>query len=420
MKLYRSLVVVLLAVALGVLGAQWLAQQEPGSTGLVIVRAGGYDYTTSLPAAVLLLLIAAVLVAALWWLFKLPFRTWGRYRKRQGRVRLLDGLRALQGGDWRRGERLLAAAGQDREAGAVALAAAVRAADGRGDAAAAQQWLDALAERDATAHAVLSAERLLDAGRPVDAINTLDVAAAQPLPPRGLLLRTRALAQVGRAGEAYGLLGALRQQAALPEQAFTRLEEELAEASLREATDANLLAERWDGLPKTLRARPAVLAAYAVRAADLRWHDAALRHLDQALDNQWDESLAELYGRLPINHVDARRANVQRWLQQHPASPALLLSSARLARQQGQWEQARDLLHRAIAQGAGSAAWEELGDGLSANGEDAQARRAYANALRANRGEAVEELPGRELHEQILDRAVAEERDAHGIPHLRP
>mgnify|MGYP000893963308 CR=1 FL=1 len=419
MKPYRSLVLLLLAAVLGVLGAQWLAQQDAASLGQVVVRAGGYDYSTTLPAALLLLVLAWIVLGSLLWLLRLPFRTWGRYRKRQGRARLVEGLRALQGGHWRRAERLLAAAAEDREVGALALAGAVRAADGRGDAAAAQQWLDALAGRDPVAHAVLAAERLLQAGLPVDAINALDVAAAQPLPPRGLWLRTRALAQIGRAGEAYGLLGALRQQGALAEDALARLEEEMAEASLREAADANVLAERWDALPKPLRLRAPVVAAYAVRAADLRWHEAALRHLDQALDSHWDEALAELYGQLPIGHIDSRRASAQLWLERHPASPALLLTLGRLARQQGQWSQAREFLHRAIAQGGGAAAWEELAAGLAGAGDEALARRAYANALRAARGEPVEELPGRELHEQILDLAVAEDRDAHGIPHLR-
>ena len=46
-------------------------------------------------------------------------------------------------------------------------------------------------------------------------------------------------------------------------------------------------------------------------------------------------------------------------------------------------------LHRAIAQGAGADAWEELGHGLAAHGDDALARQCYANALRAARGEDV-------------------------------
>ncbi|WP_372017782.1 heme biosynthesis protein HemY [Pseudoxanthomonas sp. 10H] len=419
MKPYQWLVVLLAVAVVGVLGAQWLAQHTTSDLGQVIVRSGGYDYSTTLPRAALLLLLAWLLLAALWSLLRLPFRIWGRYRKRQGRARLLEGLRAYQGGHWSRADRLLAAAGDDREAGAIALAASVRAADARGDEPAAQARLAALAARDPAAHAMLAAERLLERGLPVDAINALDVAAAQPLPPRGLLLRVRALKAIGRAGEAYGLLGALRQQGVLPETDLARLEMELAAQSLHEASDANLLAERWEAMPKPLRTEPSVVAAYAERAAGLRWDEAALRHLEQALDARWDESLADLYGRLPIGHVDSRRASAQRWLQAHPASPALLVALARLSRKQGQWLQAQDFLHRALAQGAGADAWEEMGAGFAAAGEEGLARRAYANALHAARGEAAEELPGRDLRERIYDLAVSEDRDAHGIPRLK-
>lgn len=416
MKPYRSLVIALCVAVIGVLGAQWLAQQDPAATGRVIVRAAGYDYSASLPAAILLVVLAWLLLGVLVWLLRLPFRAWSRYRKRQGRARLLEGLRALQGGDWRRGERLLAAAGTDREAGAVALAAAVRAADGRGDETAAQQWLQALEARDPGAHAVLQGERLLERGLPVDAINALDVAAAQPLPPRGLVLRARALAMIGRAGEAYGLLGALRQQAALPPDELAALETTLAAASLEETSDANVLAERWEAMPKPLRAEPPVIGAYARRAAALGWDEAAMRHLEQALDTHWDDELVDLYARLPVGHVDSRRASTQRWLQQHPASPALLVALARLARQQGQWEQARGFLDQALASGAGADAWELMGDGLAEAGDHVLASQAYANALLAMRGEPVQPLAARPL--DPLAAIALEERDAYGRPLL--
>jgi len=419
MKPYRWLVAMLAVAVIGVIGAQWLAQHDPSALGQVIVRTGGYDYSTTVPRALLLLVMAWLVLGFAWSLLRLPFRAWGRYRERQGRARLLEGLRALQGGHWQRAERVLAGAAEDAQAGPIALAAAVRAADGRNDEAAAQRWLAALAARDPTAHALLQGERLLERGLPIDAIDALDVAAAQPLPPRGLLLRARALATCGRSGEAYGLLGALRQQEALPTEELQRLEVDLATRSLREAADANLLAERWDAMPKPLRTEATVVAAYAQRAAALRWDDAALRHLEQAIDAHWDESLVDLYGRLDIGHVDSRRASAQRWLQAHPASPALLVALARLARRQGQWPQAQEFLHRAIAQGAGTEAWEEMGDGFAAANDDAQARRAYANALRASRGEATEELPGRDLREKINDLAVVEDRDEHGIPRLK-
>ena len=95
------------------------------------------------------------------------------------------------------------------------------------------------------------------------------------------------------------------------------------------------------------------------------------------------------------------------------------MTVAQLARRQGQWPQAQDFLHRALAQGAGADAWEELGHGYAAAGDELLARRSYANALNASRGEATTELPGRDLRQKIQYEAAIEERDEHGVPRLR-
>jgi HemY protein len=97
----------------------------------------------------------------------------------------------------------------------------------------------------------------------------------------------------------------------------------------------------------------------------------------------------------------------------------VLLALARLSSAQGQWPQAEAYLHRALGQGAGSEAWEELGHGFAQAGDETRARLSYANALRAVRGEAVTELPGRDLRQKIHDEAAIEERDEHGVPRLR-
>ena len=54
MKAFRSLLVVLLVAALGILGAQWLGHASARGIGEVIVRAGGNDYIATLPLALLL------------------------------------------------------------------------------------------------------------------------------------------------------------------------------------------------------------------------------------------------------------------------------------------------------------------------------------------------------------------------------
>ena len=419
MKFFRTTIVLLLLLLAGVFGAQWLARDSARDLGEVFVRAGEYEFSASLPGALLAIAACFLLLWLAWRLLILPFQAWGRYRRKQARARLTEGLEALHGGHWLRAEKLLQRAAEDDEVGTIARTAALRAADARGDEAAAQGHLSALAQRNASAHALATADRALARQNPADALLALDSPAAQPLPPRGLALRAQAMAASGRAGEAYGLLGSLKQQQALSPSAQAALESQLAAQALREAGDANVLAERWETMPKPLRTDAAIVAAYAERAAALRWDDAATHSLEQAIDARWEESLVALYGRLPIGKLDSRRASAQRWLQAHPASPALLVTLAQLARQQGQWPQAQEFLHRALAQGASAEAWEELGHGFAAAGQEELARRSYANALNAKRGEATVELPGRDLRQKIFDEAVVEERDEHGLPRLR-
>ena len=415
MSLFRNL---LFWIVLALVGAL-LAQLLLADPGYVLVRFRGTDYSTTVAAGLLILLAVLAGVWLAWKLLTLPFRSWRMHRDRRARARLGDGLDALHQGHYARAEKLLAQAAGDDDIGASARLAAARAAAARGDRIAARAQLDAIGERHAAARAIAGAELALEEQRPTDALVALDAPAAQPLPPRGLALRAQALAATGQAAQAYGLLGALRQQQALPAERLDELQEQWAEAALRQAGDANILAERWETLPKPLRNEPGVVDAYAQRAAALRWDEAAARSLEQALDARWDETLADRYGSLPMGRLEARRENAERWLQRHPASPALLLTLARLARAQGQWPQAENYLHRAIAQGAGSDAWEELGHGFAEHGEEALARQSYANALRAARDEAPVALPMRDLRQQIHDQAAIEERDEHGVPRLR-
>ena len=415
MNLFRSVLFWLLLAVLGALLAQVLLQDP----GYVLVRYRGSDYTTTVAAGIGILLATLFAIVLLWTLLRLPFRAWKRHRERQARAKLTDGLGAYQRGDYARAEQLLKQAADSGDAEAVARAHAARAAQARGDDAAAAAHAEALGERHPGTQAVLLAQQSLARGDAHAALAALDAPQAQPLPPRGLRLRAEALAAAGRSHEAYGLLGALRQQRALPAAKLDAMQAGWAAQSLQEAGDANALADRWDALPQALRTSPEVVAAYAQRAAALRWDEAATRSLEQALDAQWNEELAALYGALPVSRLEHRRAQLERWLPAHPSSPAALLAAARIAQAQGQWPQADAWLHRAIAQGAGAPAWEALGDGALQAGDETRARLAYANALRSQRGDALHELPGRDLRQQIADTAAIEERDEHGMPRLK-
>lgn len=414
MNLFRNLILWILLAIIGALAWHLLAQDP----GYVLVRYRGWDYTTNLLWVSVAVVLGLFVLWLLWSLVALPLRAFRRRREQQSRARLGSGLEALHQGHYARAEKLLPQAGDESDA-AVARLAAARAAMARGDHAAARSHLDAIPASHALTRAIGRAELALAEDRPTDALVALDDPGAQPLSPRGLALRADALAASRQSAEAYALLGALRQQQALPEATLAAREHAWAARALDEASDANALAERWEILPKPLRTEPEVVSAYAGRAAALRWEDAATSSIEHALDARWDEGLAAHYGRLPIGRVEHREATASRWLQQHPGSPALLLTLARLARARGQWAQAGEYLHRAIAQGAGPEAWEELGDGFATHGDDARARVAYANALRTLRGEPPHPLDDRDLRQQIHDRAAIEDRDEHGIPRAR-
>ncbi len=421
MKPFRQLLLWLLLAVLGALLWQWYSSDQ----GQVIVTMRGMVYTTTVTRA--LAILAGVLFVA-WlalWLLRLPFRLWNQRRRRQARARMIGGLLALHEGRWTRAEKLLALAADDPAMRLPARLGAAQAAQARGDAAAFDQHLEAASSDTAeSATALARADALLAAGHAQDAIAVLDTAAQKTPPsPRALLLRTRALIACRRSGEAYGALGALKSAQALSPTDHAVLEAELAAQSLRESDDANALADRWDRLLAPLRARSDVVAAYAQRAVALRMEDAAASAIDTALKNQWNEALVLQFGRIPPGRIAATQPNarlltVEGWLRGHSDSPALAVTLGRLTREQQQWGKAEDYLHRAIAQGAGADAWEELGNVYVAQNDDANARLCYVNALRSARGEDVETMPERSLRERIFDASVIEERDQHGVPRL--
>lgn len=415
MNLFRHLLFWILLALAGALIAQLLIQDP----GFVLMRYRGTSIETSVAAGGLLLTAAVLALWLLWRLLSLPFRLWRRRRERNARARLGDGLDALHQGRYAQAEKLLNQAAQDPQFEAAARVAAARAARARGDAAAAAAQLDALPPRHAATRAIAQAEAAFDDAHHADTLTALERIPAQALPPRGQALRAEALAACGRGGDAYAMLASLRQQQAYPLARLAERERQWAERALRDAADANALADGWDALPGALRNDPAVVRAYADRALALRWDDAAARSIEQALDAQWDDALAAHYGTLPPIRLDARRLRAEAWLEAHPTSPGALLGLARILRADGQWPQAEAYLHRAIAQGGGAAAWEELGHGFAAANDDAHARRCYANALRTMRGEATEDLPGRDLRQKILDQAAVEDRNEHGMPRLR-
>ena len=416
MRLFWRLLALLALAALGALAWHWLSADP----GYVLVTLRGWSLETTVVVALAALVLAWALLKIVIWILRLPFRAWRRHTRKVARERLAGGLVALHEGRWARAENLLTRAASDPTHRLPALLSALRAAEARGDRDSAQDLRRRLCEReDAPELAIFDAELLLARDDAAAALATLEAAGTGgSAPPRAIELRMRALTRLGRAHEGLSLLPALRQSQLLEGAALDAFEAELAAAAMRQAADAGQLAQRWDATSRGQRAQPAVVAAYAERAAALGLEEQAATAIEHALKRQWAESLARAYGLLPRGRRASPLKAGEAWLKGQANSPALLLALGRLCREESLWGKAEDYLHRALAQGAGADAWEELGHAYAAQRDDARARHAYANALRLARGEDAQPMPGRGVRELIQDEAVAEERTEMGVPRL--
>lgn len=416
MRSYRTLLALVLAALAGALLVHWLAADP----GYVLVRYAGYDLRTTLVAAVLLLLLALLLATGVLYLLWLPLRLWLGWRRRRMRRRLSEAQTALFLGQPARALQLLAKV-RGRSTEPVASLACADAERALGHDAAAHARLERL---DPRLHGAVRALALAEHSARHDAaaaLALLDDRALQPPPPRALWLRTRLLAATGDLDAALALLPALRKAAAAAPAVLDATHAEWAARALATAPDVTTLARRWDALPAALHDVPAVLLAWAERATALRWTTGAATQLAAALQRQHDPELLRAFGRIAADDANARaahRAQIEHWLQRQPDDAAGLLALARLTHADGQPAAAEALLHRVLARQHDAEAWALLGDWRAAQGDDATARRCYANALRAQRGEPAEPLPGRGLRDRIAAAAALEERDEHGMPRL--
>lgn len=383
MKAVRIILALLVALLVGALAMQVLTHNADP----VLLRVRGVDYTTTTAYAVLGLVGAVVGVILLWTLLTAPIHAFRRSRERRARARLLDGLDALQRGDWTRAEKELERAAEDPDMATAARIQAAHAAAARGDAAAAQRHLDGIPATQAATRAVARGELALSHGRADDALAALDAADAQPLPPRGVALRAEALALLHRNGEAYGSVAALRHAKVWSDERLARNETLWAHNALLEAQDGNALAATWDAMPPALRTHPRVADAYAERAVQFGFHDAAGDALEKAVEAHPNARLIHRYAQLPGERATQRRARIESWLKTRPDDAHLHLARAHALRAQGDEVGAELALHHALERGAGGDAWELMGDRYASQGDHARAQASYANALRTARGE---------------------------------
>lgn len=190
MNLFRTLLFWLLLAIAGAVLAQFLLRDP----GFVQVRYLGTTVEMTLVGLALIACAAGLALWLLWQALAWPLRLWRRRRERAARAVLAEGLDALHHGRWTEAEAILLRAAQDPVFATPARIGAARAAAARGDVAAANAHLDAIASSQPAARAIALAEIALADGRPDDALAALETVSGAAASPRVQALRVDALA----------------------------------------------------------------------------------------------------------------------------------------------------------------------------------------------------------------------------------
>ncbi|MGQ0801846.1 MAG: heme biosynthesis protein HemY [Pseudomarimonas sp.] len=414
MKLFRQVLILLALAVLGALVWHWLALDP----GYVLVTFRGWSVESTLVVAIALGIVIGLLLRMLLWLLRAPFVGWRRRQRRIARGRLADGLMALEDGRWVQADRLLGKAAREESLRVPALLAAHRAAHARGQT---ERAIGLLAEAGMaggqTQARLINVEHLIERGQFASAAELLEHAAVNDnLSPRGLELRVQALVGAGRAAEALDLLPALRASKIREGEALLKLEAHAIAAALLQTEGLGVLLARWKGLSKPQRKQAELIDAFARRAAMLGDADEAAAAIERALNKDWSETLARRYGELA--HSDRSQAirRAESWLAEHPGSPGIQLTLGNLCRAEQLWGKAEDYLLRALGGDVDAHVWEAMGELYAQQADDARARQAFANAVRASRGEACESV--RRIHRIALEVTAYEERSSMGVPRL--
>lgn len=382
MKIIRVLLPLIIALAVGVFGTEWIATQKQYDFGEVLVRIGGYDYSTGLPQTVILLVLLLLLLWLLWSVVSIPYKAWRSYRQKKALSQLVEGLHQAELGYLQRAEHALESASHVASMTTVTLAHAVRIADQQGDSAQAESLLKRLSRADELTYALVQGKRLLKQGQAFQGLDILGHISVARLPPRGLYLYCQLLDQAGRAAEAFDALNQLRQQAIFPETRIDTLERTLAEHALKQAGSLEHILQFWDGLlPVPLQSHPQLIVIFAERCCAFAHPLPALQSLEKALEQKRTPEVLHAYATLRLGEHQRRYDFLSKHLALHIDDADLLLARATVAYADLRDAAAvEDVTVSLTKHDTNHDAWELLGEALFRSGDFAHAAQCFQNA----------------------------------------
>jgi HemY protein len=275
-------------------------------------------------------------------------------REEKGRTAAFGAIQALFEGRFVRAERLAAGAHDLGAVPGLAGLIAARAAQRLREFERRDRWLERAKDGDGDwriARLVTVAELLLEERRFAEARSVLhELRANGPRHIATLTLLLRAEQGLGNWDEVIRITKQLQKRAAMPPEALESIRVNARVALLSRRThDRGSLARYWREVPDAERTHPKVAAAAARAFMQLGNCRVAHRIIEEALEKEWQEELALLYGECDDDDALQRIERAERWLRERPGDAGLLLTLGRLCLQRKLWGKAQSYLEASLA-----------------------------------------------------------------------
>jgi HemY protein len=376
---------IILILLTGSVAAHFLLENN----GYVLINFRGYTVEMSVPVLIFVAFVAYLAVRSLVRLWQAP-RELGeiaaRARRRQASKRITKGFIALSEGKLARGERLLTKGASNSDTPLLNYLTAARAAQAQGDRQRRDGWLKMAQDSDGdTRNAVLltQAELQIAADEYQPARKSLmEIREDQPNHPQALKLLGELLHLEQDWHALTDLLPQLRRVKNIPSRTLEAWTIETFEAQLDAPNlDIDSINAYWNKLPKALRRNVRLLRARIRALVAGNNSELAATEISKTLKSDWDSELAAIYGNLNLPDKDSQLRQTEKWLNQHPEDPVILLAAGRCCIRSKLWGKARSYIESSLAIAPTPAAYHDLGQLMLKLDETAAATTAFAKGL---------------------------------------
>jgi HemY protein len=326
-----------------------------------MLRYRGWTIDTSLAVALAVVVIVAV---AIYYLFRFLRGIWRmpyalqrqsqNRRHAKARRQLNQGLIDLAEGRFEQAENHFMRLVQLSDSPLVHYLAAARAAQLQGKHDARDSYLKAAHEANPEAElaiGVTQAELQLAHQQTEQALATLShLHSIAPRHDYVTMLLARAYFELEDWTALVGILPDVRRKKLLKEKRLHEMELAGYCGALQRSTSSQESLEKaWRGIPKSLQSDPAMMRFYLDALARQRWHSSSAEQmLLKSLDNQWDDSLIEVYGRSETRDANAQLSRAEKWLDDFGHNENLLLALGRISMRARLWGKAQGYLEASI------------------------------------------------------------------------